>query len=224
MVVGTHAHDHHISGLSRILDECSAATFVCSSALTSEEFVAGVLEADADIEALFRKSIRSECRRICDILDKRDPGAAKYTFEQRLLWPRDASARAPGAPVTALSPSDHAIRKAIEKLAAGLAKAGDRRRLVSADPNEFAVALSVTVGEIAMLLGAELERAHKGVDGVLSWRHQARHPCIGLQDPPPRLGKCPPRRCLGPARHHRGHFTVGPVSPRTEVTTLTGRY
>ena len=161
-MVGTHAHDDHIAGLSQVLDACSAATFVCSSALTSEEFVAGVLEADADIEGLFRKSIRSEYRRIFDIIEERDPGAGMYAFEQRLLWSRDTPATAPEATIIALSPSDRAVRRAINALAAGLAKAEDRRRLVMVDPNEFAVALSVTVGDTAVLLGADLVRGPEG--------------------------------------------------------------
>ena len=36
LVVGTHAHDDHIAGLSKVLGACNNATFVWSSALTKE--------------------------------------------------------------------------------------------------------------------------------------------------------------------------------------------
>ena len=130
--------------------------------MTTEEFLAGVIEPDADIDELFRKSIRFEYGRILEILEERDPSTARRAIEQRLLWSRESSENAPEATVTALSPSDQAVTRAIQVLADGLARVGDRRRLITADPNEFAVALSVSVGNTAVLLGADLPRGPAG--------------------------------------------------------------
>lgn len=164
-MVGTHAHDDHIAGLSRVLELCDSATFVCSSALTGEEFMA-TLEADADIERLFRKSIRSEYRRIFEIIDGRNANGvtppAMRAVELRQLWSRPQSSEAPAASAIALSPSDIATSRALAALAAGLAKTSDRRLIRRVDPNEFAVAMWVTVGEVSMLLGADLTKGPQG--------------------------------------------------------------
>lgn len=165
LVVGTHAHDDHIAGLSRILDECKASTFVCSSALTSEEFMATV-EADADIERLFRKRIRSEYRKIFEIIENRgavgSAPTAMRAVELRELWSRRGSEQVPSASAVSLSPSDHAVTRSLQALAGGLAKTADRRLITLVDPNEFAVAMWVTVGEVSVLLGADLTAGPAG--------------------------------------------------------------
>lgn len=165
LVVGTHAHDDHIAGLSNVLGQCEAATFVCSSALTAEEFMSTV-EADADIERLFRKTIRSEYRKIFEILSDRDVTdsrpPAMHALEMRELWSRPATKDIPSASAVSLSPSDQAVIRARAALAAGLAKSTDRRRIQLVDPNEFAVAMWVNVGDIALLLGADLTSGPEG--------------------------------------------------------------
>jgi beta-lactamase superfamily II metal-dependent hydrolase len=159
VVVGTHAHDDHIAGLGDFLIAAKSAIFVCSSALTGEEFFAQV-EADADIEAKFRQSVRSEYRKILEEVAKRGRRDPKpwilRAVEQRLLWERPAKLGLPGARVIALSPSDRAVSRATSHLAAGTAHSSDRRRLATADPNELAVALWVELGDRSALLGADL--------------------------------------------------------------------
>jgi beta-lactamase superfamily II metal-dependent hydrolase len=166
LVVGTHAHDDHIAGLARVLDACRNATFVCSSALTADEFFCA-MEADADIEEQIRQSIRREYRDIFDIInDRAKEGRSapllKRAVEQLTLRSRVASGSTPAARITALSPSHHAVTRATEAIAKGLARAGARRHLGAADPNELAVALSVVVGDTAVLLGADLLRGPGG--------------------------------------------------------------
>jgi hypothetical protein len=93
--------------------------------------------------------------------DKRAYGI-KYAVAELPLDVRQMSADQPPASVVALSPSHHAITRARQKLAAGLAKPGDGRRFGKADPNELAVALYVIVGDVAVLLGADLLRGPQG--------------------------------------------------------------
>lgn len=156
LVVGTHAHDDHIAGLAEVLKACVGAKFICSAALTSEEFFC-MLEADADIEAQLRTSVRQEYRNIFDQIASRRPGKhIKRAIEELVLFTRPDSGRAPSAEVTALSPSDHAITRATQLLAAGCAKKDQRRRLAAVNPNELAVALWVKVGQSELILGADL--------------------------------------------------------------------
>lgn len=156
LVVGTHAHDDHIAGLSQVLAACNAAPFVGSTALTLDEFMRE-MELDEEIERRIRKSIRSEYRAIFDIIETRPPGRGlKRAIEGRPLLERQASGNTPAARVIALSPSDWAVERSRDALERGLAQAGARTKLGSADPNEFAVALAVTVGDAKVLLGADL--------------------------------------------------------------------
>ncbi|WP_433512483.1 hypothetical protein ACQP2T_53570 [Nonomuraea sp. CA-143628] len=63
----------------------------------------------------------------------------------------------PAATVTALSPSEHAITRALEGLAKNQLHAmGERTRRSMFDPNEASVALWVSAGEVNALLGADL--------------------------------------------------------------------
>lgn len=163
LVVGTHAHDDHIAGLARVLEACSQAVFVCSAALTKEEFLRHVRD-----DAIFgvRESIRAEYRAIFQQIKSR-PSAkraygVKYAVAELPLDGRPGSSDAPSASVTALSPSHQAITRAIEKLAQDVAQPGNGRRPGKTDPNELAVALFIVVGDIAILLGADLLKGPTG--------------------------------------------------------------
>lgn len=174
LVVGTHAHDDHVAGISQLFAAATGAKYVSSPAQTAEEFFAAV-EADADIESELRTSTRAEFREVrAEIVRRGRSGQGKSPWrlavEQKVLWERKASSVLPAARVLALSPSDDAIHRAQEYLAEGTAKADARRRLSRSDPNEFSVALWVEFGNDAALLGADLEKGPTGCGwhGVLS--------------------------------------------------------
>src|SRR5689334_12129795 len=46
LVVGTHAHDDHIAGISEVFRRCEAAHFVCAHALVHSQFIA-LVNADS---------------------------------------------------------------------------------------------------------------------------------------------------------------------------------
>lgn len=166
LVVGTHAHDDHVAGISSLFEAASSAQFVSSPALTSEEFLASV-EADEDIEAQLRKTVRNEYRLLVAQvlgrgLDASGRGSWLHAIEQRVLWERTASDALASARVIALSPSDVAIIRSRTYLSSGLARAGDRRRLAASDPNDFSIALWVEFGSESVLLGADLEAGPAG--------------------------------------------------------------
>lgn len=164
LVVGTHSHDDHIAGMADLYKRCHAARFVCSSALTSEEFFA-LIEADADVERVLRQSVRSEYRGIFAEVERRGIHEGRSSglraVEGRTLWER-AAGTLPGAEVRALSPSDHAVSRALKRLAQGTAVVGQRRHLSASDPNELAVAVRVDYGPSSVLLGADLLQGPAG--------------------------------------------------------------
>lgn len=173
-VVGTHAHDDHIAGLATVLETCTEATFLCSSALTHEEFFA-LAVVDRKVEALLRRSSYGEYRRILDIVRSRGlarPGwrplrRALERLELPLPIPSDGLHRK----VLALTPSDEAVTRSLSALAGSVPRPGENVRLPKADPNELAVALWIEVGRRAILLGADLPIGPMGCgwQGVLEW-------------------------------------------------------
>lgn len=174
MILGTHAHDDHIAGISRALDDCKAAFYACSSALTGEEFVS-ILEEDYQAELGLRKSAYSEYRNILDIADARRKAAGGKRFLKRAVENLPLIEETlPGGhkvKVTALSPSHEAATRALKILAdASIVVPGKPRRSFQGDPNEFSVALWVECFDKVVLLGADLIKGPAGCGwaGILS--------------------------------------------------------
>jgi hypothetical protein len=170
IIVATHAHDDHIAGISNIVAQCPEAEFVSSAAATREEF-ASVLELDEVLSNFVRPSSYSEYRCIYEIhLARRAAdgraGKRRHTKAQANLpiyRRRAENGSGIEASFTALSPSQEALLRAGESLAKLIPTAGSsgqplRTRLPAEDPNLYAVALWVVVGDVAMLLGADLLR------------------------------------------------------------------
>jgi beta-lactamase superfamily II metal-dependent hydrolase len=159
IVLATHAHDDHIAGISRIFDACRSAIFVCSSALTREEFFA-TIELD-ELQPALRSRIRTEYARVFAIVEQRGRQAGglkalQRALQGRNLYHRPSSSGRMAASVQCLSPSDEAVTRSIEALAQAFPRSGDLRQSPPADPNELAIALWVEFGGTSVLLGADL--------------------------------------------------------------------
>lgn len=161
LVVVTHWHDDHIQGAARVLDAASSATFWCSAALKRDEFYAMVASGSS---AMMESSGVAEFREIGRILLQRAPAGAR----RESIGPRLAKAetvmftRAGGMPaqVYALSPSDGAMVLSWREIARSLPQLGQpKRRAVALRPNQIAVVIWAKVGEIEVLLGADLEES-----------------------------------------------------------------
>jgi hypothetical protein len=174
MVLGTHIHDDHIAGISRVFNECSAAFFACSSALMGEDFVS-LLEQDLQAEFDLRKSAYSEFRKIHEIADGRRRASSgrrflKRAVEDLALVELRSGGDAPYAVVRALSPSHEAVTRAFRRLAEVTASEGKPRKPFRGDPNECSIALWIQALDKTILLGADLLRGPSGCGwaGILS--------------------------------------------------------
>src|SRR6266508_1836198 len=164
LVVATHAHDDHFAGISRVFERSSSARFVCSSAVTREEFFA-LVEIDS-MQPTMRARARIEYRRIFDISEDRGLSPKGLTpimhaMEGRPLLTLPVGNRPPGV-VRSLSPSDEAFRRSLTALAKAYPVSGQARRAQVIDPNELAVALWIEVADKAILLGADLLNGPSG--------------------------------------------------------------
>jgi beta-lactamase superfamily II metal-dependent hydrolase len=163
LVVGTHAHDDHFAGISKVFEKCEAAQFVCSDAMTKEEFLA-LRRADAIAQAGLRKRAFSEYDEVFRLVRERSPSGPgfrplKYAIEQRVLVPKSVNA---DARVIALSPSDEAVTRSRVALKSAYPEPGSSIKAIVIDPNELAVALWVEAADKAVLLGADLLRGPAG--------------------------------------------------------------
>jgi beta-lactamase superfamily II metal-dependent hydrolase len=162
LVVATHWHDDHTSGVAEILRAAPSALFVLSASLSSKEALTIVQAAaephmqDSGVGALF------------DALQA--VKAAKLRLGERLRWAKADTLlyRSVRAEVTALSPTDATQTRSFIEIGDALFRRGaPRRKLVSQTPNDLAVALWVEAGAISALLGSDLER---GRDASSGWR------------------------------------------------------
>ena len=150
LIVATHWHDDHIRGMARLVEVCSKADFCCASALLSEEFLAA---SDA-LEGHHLSADGSGVREIHRVFTWLEAKASQPTFAaaNRRIHLRDE------CEIWSLSPDDAAFRRflmAIRRLfpAAGRTKA----RVSSVSPNDMSVVLWIAIGNLAVLLGSDLE-------------------------------------------------------------------
>lgn len=155
LVIATHAHDDHTAGLGDLFIAAKNASFVPSSANASPQFFAAVV-ADEDFEKQLNQSVRSEFRTVFAELGRRAKPSVRYAMEQSVLLKIDEAGESPSISVTALSPSHLAIHRANARLAEGSAVAEQRKKLAGGDPNEHSIAIWIEIGDIAILLGADL--------------------------------------------------------------------
>ncbi|MDE3098539.1 MAG: hypothetical protein KGJ88_03620 [Verrucomicrobiota bacterium] len=165
-VVATHWHQDHVRGLAQTVSACSSAKFICSQALWSKEFVT--------LTDLWKKtglpsSPVNELSQVIETLARSAEalkgGEGEYPFgfaaHNQCLWRRRAvsdTSHDTSAELHSLSPSDAAIKKSLEMIAS-LFPAGEiLTRPIPQRPNLFSVVLWLRVGDIRMLLGADMEQ------------------------------------------------------------------
>ncbi|HEY5705274.1 MAG TPA: hypothetical protein VIS96_06850 [Terrimicrobiaceae bacterium] len=158
VVLATHWDDDHVSGLAQLFRSASAAKFVCSSIMRSNEFSAlvgswrlsGFLPGGSGVD---------EFAQIIDELgqrakDSRYPTPV-FASEGKLIWERASS---PSAEVRALSPSNAAEVAAIARLSMLMGESDKlRRRIPCIENNHACVVLSIRIAGIYILLGGDLQ-------------------------------------------------------------------
>jgi hypothetical protein len=162
-VVATHWHDDHVRGLGETLEQCAAATFVCSNALLSNELIALFEDAAQPLQA--HSSGVDEIRRVVAELRRRKANTSTRVAGLGLEFAK-ANTRLvqeegpPACEVWALSPSSAEIELSLREFAKMLDDSPKNRSkpvVRPAKPNDTAVVLWIKIGERILLLGADLE-------------------------------------------------------------------
>lgn len=165
LVVATHWHDDHVRGIATVLRECENAFFACTSALNSREVVA-VIELDDRITAQRLPRPVTQFREIFEI------HRARKAATNRSIWRWADAGRTlfqrhePFATrIQSLSPSDNTRLKAMDEIGRSLIAGQDKSIVPPAYPNYGSVALWVEVGDVRILLGADLENRPGSFEG-----------------------------------------------------------
>lgn len=156
-IVATHWHDDHIKGLSYIVDQCLDAEFICSSAIRSIEFLS--LVSLYSKRTMMQESGIDEFSKIVNTIksNKRQP---KLSIADRLLVRIKDTDTSFGlnCSIHSLSPSDYAVLKALEDISKLLPEDKTPKvKITNFNPNHTSVVLLIKIGELAILLGADLE-------------------------------------------------------------------
>lgn len=154
LIVATHWHDDHISGIAELYKRCRNAILACPAAVQDKDFFTLVYLLE---EAPLPSSGIGE---LYEILQERESGTRvesrlKFAKAETPLWSRSGDLP---ATVTALSPTDQGIYRALQVIA-GLLPDESRKVLRVRRPNrnDASVAAWVDVAGTQLLLGADLE-------------------------------------------------------------------
>jgi hypothetical protein len=162
LIVASHWHDDHIDGISEIFKECNQAEFVFSAVLRKDEAL-NYVAYQLPVTGAYSSGME-EMQKVLKIVRQRAPGgvrkisaAPRWAMEGKELYRRTGT---PDVVIRAMSPSDSAFGLALHEVLGTLPERGSPvRRYVSQGPNQVSVVLWVRVGELAALLGADLEQS-----------------------------------------------------------------
>lgn len=160
-VLVTHHHDDHIGGVSELLEAAESAKFYCPAAFNSDELLQLVrLQRNASSKST---NGTDELDRVFEILNQRKPKHhRRISVGPELVKANELvlHKQLGGVPISlkALSPSSEDIHRARQDFAQQFPEFKDaRRRAVTFSPNHASIVLRLTVGERAVLLGADRE-------------------------------------------------------------------
>jgi hypothetical protein len=152
LVLATHWHDDHVAGIDQVVSACTNAEFWCPISLRCPEFLQ-LVEID-----LKRKGLRFTrgVKYIGALLEK-----TKFNFalaSMRILQ-RKVSINGTDVAIEgwALSPSQAEHGLALRNLAELVETTGPETTIPDRNPNHCSIALALIVGDVQVLLGADLE-------------------------------------------------------------------
>lgn len=169
-IIASHWHDDHIRGLGEIFKACISADFICSGALSCDEFLKLIMGSQR------RMIPTSGVDELCKVADE----LARRASERRERYHRPIWAVAERlilkeshCEIHTLSPSDTAILMAKRDFVDLLPHAHlePKRRILPFTKNRAAVVLHISVFGHSILLGADLEERgdpHDGWSAIIS--------------------------------------------------------
>ena len=152
LIVATHWHDDHIRGMAKLVDACPDAAFSCAAALRQDEFLSAIHALNRRGAFAATSGVR-ELHTVFGSLAERGRAPHFAIADRRLL--------ATGAcEIWSLSPHNAEFVRFLRSIGTLFPREGQTNfRVPDVSPNHLAVVLWVQVHDVAVLLGADLERA-----------------------------------------------------------------
>jgi hypothetical protein len=175
-IVGTHWHDDHYKGLSKLMAAAPNAPIWIPGALTSPEFLRFAKRISKNKTAIAGNKL-SEISRILDEISRRNSQGLVnfgYASSRTSIFRIDANTLAHGhaCEMMALSPSHADVHNFLSRIAAQMPSARQTKRTAaSPSPNDVSIAILFSIGPASILLGADLENgttANTGWSAVLA--------------------------------------------------------
>lgn len=167
-IIATHWHDDHVRGISKTLQECRNAEFVCSGALQCEEFL--ILTNAYSARSKMNNGLK-EFSSILSLLNEwsRPP---KFAIADRCLLRLPVSQSRPELEIFSLTPSDESITLSKKEITNLLPKAKEPKKdIIPKNPNHSSVVTLFKIDGVYILLGADLynvESNYSGWKGVIN--------------------------------------------------------
>lgn len=158
LIVVSHWDDDHIGGLSQVVEHCTSAQFVLSSALRAPEFVGMTFKFKQGSSMPAGPGVR-EINAVFEILAERR-ATATLASDSKLVFrmPGSKTGHGQDCQVWTLSPSSRQAMKALTELSKLMPKAGETKfRCVAQRPNHTTVVIWIEIGQTRFLLGGDLE-------------------------------------------------------------------
>ncbi|MBF0121079.1 MAG: hypothetical protein HQK79_19790 [Desulfobacterales bacterium] len=175
LLVISHWHDDHIEGFSRIYQLCINAKLALSQAMHQREFFRFINVVHQRPIYSYAGKSTDEIKQILDTMLNRKEISGEYKCKwvsnDSILYNEKIETKGSDAKIVALSPLDHSITTALVEISNLIPKANTQIRVNSSiNPNHFAIVLWISIGDIHILLGSDLEeRAHpKGAWSVIA--------------------------------------------------------
>jgi hypothetical protein len=171
LVLATHWHDDHIRGLGKMIAACPNAKFCCSTALTSDEFLAIVSPYEHRASVPGGSGV-SEFFEVLKHLSQRVGGNQKqpiWATANRRIFTLAAAESGHGTEceVWTLSPSDKQLLKFLYELTRLMPSVKETKcRIIPQDKNDLSVVTWIRIGNLSLLFGADLEDSG---DSELGW-------------------------------------------------------
>ncbi|MGA3085270.1 MAG: MBL fold metallo-hydrolase [Thermodesulfobacteriota bacterium] len=170
LIIATHWHDDHIRGLSRVLTKCKKARFCCSAALTQEEFLATVLDYESRPTMVLTSGLNEIFEVYNELKTRSKPECTPiYASSNKSVYfvRPEISGHGSECRVWTLSPSDRQFQKFFDELTRLMPRVKEtKKRATLQGPNNVSVVTWISIGDIALLLGADLEEID---DEGLGW-------------------------------------------------------
>lgn len=166
LIIATHWHDDHIRGISKVLEACNNARFCCSSALGKNEFLTMVASFQQRLNIKATSGVQ-EIDRVFDILESRRQSPVNAIADRTILNIEGGQlAHSLPVEVRTLSPSDTQFQLFLAEIASLIPGMTTKRRSSPQSPNHVSVVTWISLGDMAILLGADLENQN---DQTLGW-------------------------------------------------------